>query len=89
MRAPRLGTSSWLRSTTPPCAPTTASFRRALHGRLINRVNAAEPRAIAEDITFGGPKPGDGVLVRALERARSRLVLATPLDYRVLTDEDE
>ena len=51
-------------------------------------MNAAEPRAIAEDITFGGPKPGDNVLIRALERARSRLVLATPLDYRVLTDED-
>ena len=68
--------------------PYDGILPRALHGRLINRVNAAEPRAIAEDITFGGPKPGDGVLIRALERARSRLVLATPLDYRVLTDED-
>ncbi len=68
--------------------PYDGILPRALHGRLINRVNAAEPRAIAEDITFGGPKPGDGVLIRALERARSRLVLATPLDYRVLTDEE-
>ena len=68
--------------------PYDGILPRALHGRLINRVNAAAPRAIAEDITFGGPKPGDGVLIRALERARSRLVLATPLDYRVLTDED-
>ena len=68
--------------------PYDGILPRALHGRLINRVNAAEPRAIAEDITFGGPKPGDNVLIRALERARSRLVLATPLDYRVLTDED-
>ena len=51
-------------------------------------MNAAAPRAMEKDITFGGPKPGDGVLIRALERARSRLVLATPLDYRVLTDED-
>jgi CHASE2 domain-containing sensor protein len=68
--------------------PYDGFLPRALHGRLINRVNAGEPTAIAEDITFGGPKPGDGVLIRALERARSRLVLATPLDYRVLTDED-
>jgi CHASE2 domain-containing sensor protein len=67
--------------------PYEGFLPRALHGRLINRVNAGEPRAIAEDITFGGPKAGDGVLIRALERARARLVLATPLEYRVLTDE--
>jgi CHASE2 domain-containing sensor protein len=60
---------------------------RALHARLINRVNAGEPRAIAEDVIFGPRNPadraGDRALTAALERASSRLVLASPLSFSV------
>jgi CHASE2 domain-containing sensor protein len=55
---------------------------RALHGRLIDRIYAGRPRAIAEDIVFDLPglSPADDrALIAALQRAKDRLVLATPL----------
>jgi CHASE2 domain-containing sensor protein len=57
---------------------------RALQGRLLDRVNAGRPRAIAEDITFEEPRAGDRALIAALKRASSRLVLASPLDFAVV-----
>jgi CHASE2 domain-containing sensor protein len=69
--------------------PYGIALPRALHARLINRVNAGEPRAIAEDVIFGPRNPadraGDRALIAALERARSRLVLASPLSFSVET----
>jgi CHASE2 domain-containing sensor protein len=65
------------------------NFPRALQARLIDRVNAGRPRAIAEDITFEeprSPRAGDRALIAALRRARSRLVLALPFDF-ALVDE--
>jgi CHASE2 domain-containing sensor protein len=58
---------------------------RALQARLINRVNAGRPRAIAEDITFEGARSraGDNALIAAMRRARSRLVLAAPYAFTV------
>jgi CHASE2 domain-containing sensor protein len=61
---------------------------RALHGRLINRIYAGRPRAIAEDIVFDLPglSPADDrALIAALRRAKDRLVLATPLGFTVET----
>jgi CHASE2 domain-containing sensor protein len=56
-----------------------AVLTRAHHARLLNRVNAGRPRAIAEDILFEGPKSraGDRALIAAMRRARSRLVVAS------------
>jgi CHASE2 domain-containing sensor protein len=64
---------------------------RALHGRLIDRVNAGRPRAIAEDIKFEGKGPsrrGDNALIDALRRARSRIVVASPFNFTVRTTRD-
>jgi CHASE2 domain-containing sensor protein len=64
---------------------------RALHGRLIDRVNAARPRAIAEDIKFEGKGPsprGDRALIAALMRARSHIVVASPFTFTVRTTPD-
>ncbi len=70
--------------------PYAGILPRALHARLIDRVNAGEPRAIAEDVIFGPRNPaapgGDRALIAALERARSRLVLATPLTFRLVEE---
>jgi len=59
---------------------------RALHGRLIDRIFAGRPRAIAEDVVFDLPgiSPADDrALIAALRRASDRLVLATPLGFTV------
>jgi adenylate cyclase len=59
---------------------------RRLQARLIDRVNAGRPRAIAEDITFEEPRAGDRALIAALKRASSRLVLATPFDFAIVEE---
>ena len=55
-------------------------FPRAVVGRLLDRVNAGRPRAIAEDIVFedAQSRAGDRALIAAMRRARSRLVVASP-----------
>jgi CHASE2 domain-containing sensor protein len=62
---------------------------RADHARLLNRVNAGRPRAIAEDITFEGSRAGDRALIAAMRRARSRLVVAAPYAFSVTTRDDD
>ena len=74
----RLGTSFCWRSTTPPCTATTCILPRALHGRLINRVNAAEPPGDRgghhlHRRAHAGRRPCS---VRSPGAARRRLVLA-------------
>jgi CHASE2 domain-containing sensor protein len=65
---------------------------RADHARLLDRVNAGRPRAIAEDIRFEGegPSPADNrALIAAMLRARSRLVVASPFAFSVQTRDDD
>jgi CHASE2 domain-containing sensor protein len=64
---------------------------RALHGRLVDRVNAGRPRVIAVDMVFEGrgPSPaGDRALMAALQRARPRLVVASPFTFAVVRTRD-
>jgi hypothetical protein len=58
---------------------------RALQARLIDRVNAGRPRAIAEDISYeiARSRGGDRALIAAMRRARSRLVVASPFAFTV------
>jgi CHASE2 domain-containing sensor protein len=66
-------------------ADKTGNLPRALQGRLIDRVNAGRPRAIAEDIKFleARSPAGDRALIAAMQRARSRLVVASPFTFTV------
>jgi CHASE2 domain-containing sensor protein len=64
---------------------------RAVHGRLVDRVNAGRPRVIAVDMVFAGrgPSPaGDRALMAALRRASSRLVVASPFTFAVVPTRD-
>jgi adenylate cyclase len=54
-------------------------FPRSLHGRVITRIAAGRPRAIVYDVQFTEPtQPAeDNALIRAIARARGKVVLAT------------
>ena len=68
---------------------TLRAFRdedpRAVVGRLLDRLNAGRPRAIAADILFEGRGnlADDRALVAAMRRARSRLVVVSPEEFTV------
>jgi CHASE2 domain-containing sensor protein len=59
---------------------------RAVVARLLDRLNAGRPRAIAADILFadkGNSPPADRALIAAMGRARSRLVVVSPEEFTV------
>jgi CHASE2 domain-containing sensor protein len=68
---------------------TLRAFRdqdpRAVVGRLLDRLNAGRPLAIAADILFAGPGSpvADRALIAAMRRARSRLVVVSPEEFTV------
>ncbi|HZR93377.1 MAG TPA: adenylate/guanylate cyclase domain-containing protein [Gaiellaceae bacterium] len=58
-------------------------FRRVLYAQVLNRIHAAEPKAVAVDVQFTEPSGGpngvtdDNALVSAVARFRHRIVLST------------
>jgi CHASE2 domain-containing sensor protein len=59
---------------------------RAVVGRLLDRLTAGRPRAIAADILFlgkGSSRADDRALIAAMQRARSRLVVVSPEEFTV------
>jgi CHASE2 domain-containing sensor protein len=65
---------------------------REVFGRLLDRVNAGRPRAIAMDILFAekGTDPAvDRALIAAMRRGRSRFVNVSPEEFTVRDEEVE